>query len=282
MFDQILKEIVAREVPEDEVAVLLSGGIDSISVALTAHRMGKKVTAYTFHLEGQESYDSKKANQVAKTFGWDIVDVAVPKTGLVPAWKRLANKYGCRKKTHFECIYPFLFVLPLIKEKKVLTGWGADGWYGLSRRATDPTKGFDSKNSLNGLNRFRDSFFGAESIGGHQQLKLVAHQYGLTMVFPYIGEPSVEEFFRSKDWFECSNGEPIAGSKQKVIVRRCFQQELEQIGTVSPHANLQDCSGIKVLFEQLLKNTEINFKGRGRLMDIARDWASMNTDVVFA
>ena len=281
MFDQILKEIVAREVPEDEVAVLLSGGIDSISVALTAHRMGKKVTAYTFHLEGQESYDSKKANQVAKTFGWDIVDVAVPKTGLVPAWKRLAYKYGCRKKTHFECIYPFLFVLPLIKEKKVLTGWGADGWYGLSRRATDPTHGFDSKNSLDGLNRFRDDYFGMDSVAGHKQLKVVASHYDLNVVMPYINEPTVEEFFRSKDWFECSDGPQIAGSKQKSIVRRCFQEELERIGTVSPHANLQKCSGVDLLFKRLLKNTEINFKGRGRLMDVARDWASVNTDVVF-
>lgn len=281
MFDQILKEIVAREVPEDEVAVLLSGGIDSISVALTAHRMGKKVTAYTFHLEGQESYDSKKANQVAKTFGWDIVDVAVPKTGLVPAWKRLAYKYGCRKKTHFECIYPFLFVLPLIKEKKVLTGWGADGWYGLSKKA-QCNKKYRVKKSIEGLNKFRDDYFGMDSVAGHKQLKIVASHYDLTVVMPYINEPTVEEFFRSKDWFECSDGAQVAGSKQKSIVRRCFQQELEQIGTVSPHANLQMCSGINVLFDQLLENTEINFRGRGRLMDVARDWASVNTDVVFA
>ena len=281
MFDQILNEIVAREVPEDEVAVLLSGGIDSISVALTAHRMGKKVTAYTFHLEGQESYDSKKANQVAKTFGWDIVDVAVPKTGLVPAWKRLANKYGCRKKTHFECIYPFLFVLPLIKEKKVLTGWGADGWYGLSKKA-QCNKKYRVKKSIEGLNKFRDDYFGMDSVAGHKQLKIVASHYDLNVVMPYINEPTVEEFFHSKDWFECSDGAQVAGSKQKSIVRRCFQQELEQIGTVSPHANLQTCSGINVLFDQLLENTEINFRGRGRLMDVARDWASMNTDVVFA
>jgi|SaaInlStandDraft_1057018.scaffolds.fasta_scaffold116227_2 asparagine synthetase B (glutamine-hydrolysing) len=281
MFDQILKEIVAREVPEDEVAVLLSGGIDSISVALTAHRMGKKVTAYTFHLEGQESYDSKKATQVAKTFGWDIVDVAVPKTGLVPAWKRLAYKYGCRKKTHFECIYPFLFVLPLIKEKKVLTGWGADGWFGLSKKAQCNEK-YRVKKSIEGLNKFRDDYFGMDSVAGHKQLKVVASHYALKLVMPYIEEPTVETFFRSKDWFECSGGKQIGGSSQKSIVRRCFQQEIEQIGTVSPHANLQMCSGINVLFDQLLENTEINFKGRGRLMDVARDWASMNTDVVFA
>lgn len=281
MFDQILKEIVAREVPEDEVAVLLSGGIDSISVALTAHRMGKKVTAYTFHLEGQESYDSKKATQVAQTFGWDIVDVEVPKTGLVPAWKRLAYKYGCRKKTHFECIYPFLFVLPLIKEKKVLTGWGADGWYGLSKKA-QCNKKYLVKKSIEGLNKFRDDYFRMESVAGHKQLKIVASHYDLTVVMPYINEPTVGEFFRSKDWLECSDGTQIAGSKQKSIVRRCFQEELEQIGTVSPHANLQLCSGINVLFDQLLENTEINFKGRGRLMDVARDWASMNTDLVFA
>jgi asparagine synthetase B (glutamine-hydrolysing) len=85
MIDLILKDIVAREVPENEAAILLSGGMDSISVALTAHRLGKKVTAYTFHLEGQPSYDSVMAQKVSDTFGWECITVEVPKGDLVAA-----------------------------------------------------------------------------------------------------------------------------------------------------------------------------------------------------
>ena len=38
----------------------LSGGVDSLSVAFAAHRMGKKITAYTFHLEDEPSYEGYK------------------------------------------------------------------------------------------------------------------------------------------------------------------------------------------------------------------------------
>ena len=66
----------------NEVALLLSGGVDSISLGMSAQRLGKKVSAYTFHLEGEPSYDSSTAQDVAKTLGWNIDVTIVPKTNL--------------------------------------------------------------------------------------------------------------------------------------------------------------------------------------------------------
>jgi asparagine synthetase B (glutamine-hydrolysing) len=271
MIDLILKDIVEREVPENEVAVLLSGGMDSISVALTAHRLGKKVTAYTFHLEGQPSYDSEMAQKVSDTFGWECITVEVPKGDLVAAYKRLTLKFGCRKKTHYECIYPFEFVFPHIKENKVLTGWGADGWYGLSKKAFVNPK-YLSRKSKEGFDRFRTDYFNEESVAGHAQLTLLAEFNNLELVMPYIDHEAVKDFFMSKTWDELNNGRRVAGSRQKSVVRECFQEELEQVGKINAHTNLQLGSGINVLFETLLENTEINFKDRKRMMDVAFDW----------
>ena len=135
MIDIILTDIITQEVPTDDVGILLSGGVDSLSLAFAAERAGKTVHAYTFHLEGDKSYDAYKAEEASKVFGWDCTTVVVPKNNLVEDFMRLVKDYDCRKKTHFECTFPFLYVFPQIKEKYILSGIGADGYYGVSKKA---------------------------------------------------------------------------------------------------------------------------------------------------
>jgi asparagine synthetase B (glutamine-hydrolysing) len=60
MIRQFLEKSIAK-VQDDTVAVLLSGGVDSMTIAFAADSIGKKVSTYTFHLEGQPSYDAMKA-----------------------------------------------------------------------------------------------------------------------------------------------------------------------------------------------------------------------------
>ena len=127
MIDKLLIEQIEEQTSDKEVAVLLSGGVDSLSTAFCAQRMGKKITAYTFHLAGNQSYDAKKAAEVAKQFGWDIHVIEVPIDNLQDDFMRLVKEVRCKKKTHFECCFPFLYVYPEIKENVVLSGWAADG-----------------------------------------------------------------------------------------------------------------------------------------------------------
>ena len=64
MIDKLLVENIEQTTPDKEVAVLLSGGVDSISVALAAHRLGKTITAYSFCLDNEISYDYNKAKEI--------------------------------------------------------------------------------------------------------------------------------------------------------------------------------------------------------------------------
>ena len=50
MIKKLLEDHIRKNVTDDKVAVLLSGGVDSISVGLAAHHAGKKVHAYSFQL----------------------------------------------------------------------------------------------------------------------------------------------------------------------------------------------------------------------------------------
>ena len=47
MIDKLLVDIIRNEVPTDTVGILLSGGVDSLSLGFAAHRLGKKITAYS-------------------------------------------------------------------------------------------------------------------------------------------------------------------------------------------------------------------------------------------
>ena len=51
---------------------------------------------------------------------WKFTGIKVPTDNLVEDFHRLV-KLDCRKKTHFECVYPFLYVYPEIKETEVLS-----------------------------------------------------------------------------------------------------------------------------------------------------------------
>ena len=261
MIDKLLMNEI--DVPDDDCAVLLSGGVDSISVGFAAERLGKKVHAYSFCLETHLSYDFQKAKEVAEIFNWPFTGIEVPTKNLTKDWHRLVQ-LDCRKKTHFECVYPFLYVYPEIKQKYVLSGWAADGYYGISKKAM-----IHYKHTQELFDKFRDNYFSPEMCAGYNWHKRVADEYDKVFVTPYLTE-SVKEFFYSKSWDEVNK--PF----QKHHVRNAFD-EFKRTGKIKNHLNLQIDSGIVELFESLLPNKEINFKNRSRIMDMCKDWNVLNT-----
>lgn len=273
MLKKLLTNHINLKVEQHEVALLLSGGVDSISVGLAAENAGKKVTAYTFQLEGNPSYDFTKSQEICSITGWDFVPVDVPVDNLKTDWHRLVE-HGCRKKTHFETVFPFLYVYPQIKQEYVLTGWGADGYFGPSKKAmmryasdrawerynktTDNPVSFDD---------FRNSYLDGDCAGLQQHTNL-ANKHEKIHITPYL-DSNVRSYLMSMTWQELNK------PKQKFIVRQEFNIET-LLGKVKPHINLQLGSKVDVLFETLLEDPEINFKHRKRMMDVCRDWYELN------
>ncbi len=100
MIKSLLINHIKNNVPDSEVAILLSGGVDSVSVGLAAENAGKEVHAYSFYLNGPPSYDFIKAAEVAHKRNWNLTPVIVPTENIVEDWHRLVE-LKCRKKTHF-------------------------------------------------------------------------------------------------------------------------------------------------------------------------------------
>ncbi len=262
MIDQILTQEIQDQTIDDEVAVLLSGGVDSLSTAFAANRLGKKITAYTFHLEGQPTYDSQKAVEVAEKFNWNYKVVVVPTDKIEDDFFRLAKEILCKKKTHFECCFPFLYVYPEIKEKAVISGWAADGYYGISKKAIlHYTKGKTKQK----FDEFRDNYFDYYNQAGYLWHERIARNNDKQLITPYLSF-RVKDYFYNKDWYELN--EPF----QKHNVVNSFD-EFKKF-KFKKHINLQLGAGIDKLFETLLDNRKVNFKNRKRVMDICRDWST--------
>ena len=270
---KLLIDAVSESVTLPESALLLSGGVDSISVGLAAHHTGKKVHAYSFHLDTHESYDYKKAREVCEYMKWDFTEVVVPTTNVVEDFKTLVNM-GCSKKTHFECVFPFLYVYPKITEKYVLTGWGADGYFGVSKKAMMRYSSFKKKrNYVNyckshnqkryNWNEFRLHYLNGDCAGLKEHTN-VAILHDKVHVTPYLDE-DIKTLLIGMSYKQLNK------PKQKQIVRKDFTK-LKNFGIIKQHQNLHLASGVDKLFETLLDNSTINFKGRKRMMDVSKDW----------
>ena len=280
MIKKLLKNHIIKNVPDNKVAILLSGGLDSISVGLAASNAGKTVHAYSFHLDTHKSYDFLKAEEVSNLLGWKFTGIVVPTTKLVDDWHRLV-KHGCRKKTHFETVFPFLYVYPEIVEKYVLSGWGADGYFGVSKKAMMRYSNDRKKENYTryckehnqkqlSFDEFRIEYLDGDCAGYKEHTNL-AKEYNKNHIAPYKDSKKIRKLFMSKTWQELNK------PRQKEIIRKDFT-ELEKCGNIRQHQNLHLNAGIDKLFETLLNNSEINFNNRNRMMDVCRDWYKKEQD----
>ncbi len=261
VIDRLLTDIVDEQSKEQNIAVLLSGGIDSISVAFAAHRLGKTLNCYTMYVDGVVSNDARNAINTAKEFGWNITVIDVPTDNIVNDFKHLISHYGCVKKTQLECTWPFLYVYPNIKEKELLSGWGADGYYGVSKKAClhykEPKEKFDE---------FRDAYYGASNPVGVRQQEQLSQEHGIKFIAPYF-DSRVKDYMYQFDWYEMNK--PF----QKCKVVNAFPEF--QRTKVRRHENLQLAANVPSHFEKLIDNPEINLYNRKRVIDIIRDWNNM-------
>ena len=262
--DQRIVDVIADGVSQDDCAVLLSGGVDSLSVAFAAERLGKIVNAYSFQIAGIPSTDFATAKYVSELFGWNFTGIELPVENLVDDFHRLV-KFGCIRKTHFECCYPFLYVYPKIQEKYVLTGWGADGYYGISRSALQHHQ---VKTSKVRFDAFRDAYFHPDECAGYKYQQQFADKYNRTLITPYLATP-IRDFFYAMNWAQINH------PYEKHHIRNAFG-EFAMVGKVEEHSNLQINGGINDLFATLLDDKEINFLRRTRMLDVYRDWVKKN------
>lgn len=257
----VLREVVKEQLDKvtSPVALLLSGGIDSRTIALTLSNLGVSTRAYTFRIDNQDTVDIYTAQNTANKLGinWSLIDIS--SESLEKDFLELASKWKCRKKTEFECTFPFIHLFPKINEEVVLAGTTADTLYGSSKKVAmhfaRPKEVFDL---------FRKQSLEEANIEGYKQLQSVALEYNKKLILPYRHQ-KMQDFFMSKSYDELHAG------TRKSLAKADFGVEFTQLGKVNSR-NLQLAANIPSIFERLLVSP-LNKRNRTRVMDLCRDYA---------
>ena len=135
LFFTLLCDAVAAKSRHQDVGVLLSGGIDSLSVTLALQKLGKTIHAYTYHIEGYPSQDLAKAEATAKHFNWPLTVITVPVAGVADDFVRLAVQHRCPKENALRGAVPDPAHLPGDRRNpRSFTGWNANDPYGNTRK----------------------------------------------------------------------------------------------------------------------------------------------------
>lgn len=260
MINEILENFIKENVPTKEVALLLSGGVDSLTLGFAATEVGKKVKAYTFQVGEWKSEDAVYAEEACKLFGWEFNLIKVPVDKLIPDLTILKRELNCTKKTHYECTWPFLYVYPEIDEEFVLSGVGSDGHHGMGRKAQQHWNVINDRSMFNAYRKDRQN---SENPAAKDQQELLGKMYGCKVLFPYFSD-QVAEYFLKFSWRDLNR--PI--EKQKLIT--AYPEYYSKIHN-RKHSNLQLNSGIDRIFNGLLRNLNINKKKRTRVLDLIGD-----------
>ena len=244
-----LHDILINEVcrlPKNDVALCLSSGIDSQSLFFAMLASGITPHVYSFTLEDRESRDFTEARALAAKMCAPFTKVTLPLDvdTLINDCYTMARDYGAKKKTDFECLWPFLYMYPAIKEKYIVTGIPADGHFCLSKKGILHYK--------NDVDAFREIYFSNPNAGQKILRAQLAYKYGKINVDPYYS-PNIAHALKGMTWDELNK------PQQKMPIRNSFTYFATM--KVHNHTNFQlGDSGIAEHFKTLL-DTRLNDKG---------------------
>jgi asparagine synthetase B (glutamine-hydrolysing) len=236
-----MKNILMNEIskiPDEEVALLLSGGIDSNSLMFALLEAGKKVKAYTFVLEDKMSRDYIHAEKNAYKFGveFNFIDLPTNQETLMADIHNLVYM-GARTKTDFECGWPMIYAYQQIKEKTIVSGMGADGHFCLTKKGMIHYR--------DKMDEFRSIQFSKPNYCQKQIHNWLCNAYQKNFVTPYTVQ-EMQEYFKGKTWDELNR------PHQKQTILDAFPEQFKAI-KVFKHQNLQlGDSGISDLFYELV------------------------------
>ena len=230
-----LKEILDHQINDlpNDIALCLSGGIDSIALFSLLLEHGKKINVYSFAFD-ESSHDFIIARSLADKAKCHFTPIFLPRD--IETLKNdvltLHKDYGCVKKTEYECVWPFLYVYPCIKESVIVTGLGSEGHFGTTKKASIHFK--------NDLDSFRREFFSNPNVSQKNQHEALCKNFHIASWFPFL----TKEVF---DW--------SLGKTYDEINKPKLKQPLIDMITfdIRPKpSNLQCGSGIREHFDELL------------------------------
>lgn len=256
---ECLKEDIKSKITSEDVAVFLSGGMDSTCCLLSCIDLGLNITAYSFYLEGHISQDICASREITKKLGIKLNEVIVPYSSykLQEDVFKIIKEYKTAKKTAVQCIHPFIYIMPTVKEKDIISGLYADDLYGTSRKGN-----IIGRRSKKEFDEYRRKQL-AQKDYSCVYIKECARKYGKNLITPFVGG-FTEEYLMSLDWKEMN------GKRPKMIAVKAFEDYYMKNAWYRKNSNLQVNSGIRE-YHDLLLNTPMNKRKNKSVTGIYND-----------
>jgi len=250
-----LESYVRREFPtpistrNQSVTVFLSGGADSLVVALAAHHCGKKVRAISARVKGIASADFDTAKRVAKTMGWEFIGIDIPRsTNIRAEYEHLIRECGCRLKTECEVLLPFTHLIKAAKQRSithVLTGFNnplADSRSDSMSLRTNAIAYWDEMLKAAGMPDTPATRRCLEyALGAGIKIHAPLNHRRLLNALVGMSYADVHRPYRKRIW------------------KDCYREDFERLGLLkTTPTNLQKGTGIEDLSAQLLTHPDIN------------------------
>ncbi|MFJ8528450.1 asparagine synthase-related protein [Bacillus sp. NPDC094106] len=253
MLKQYINQCLEERIyDKNSVALLFSGGMDSLSLLLSCLESGIRPTLYTFYLKSYTSSDIECSRKIADIFDLQLIEIPIEDTSVtqLEADVRLIIKtFDVKKKTAIQCIYPFLYVTPAIKETFALTGLCADDLYGTPRSMAKHAKDMER------FDEIRDKRIYDDSASSYKQIKQLLKMYDKEMVAPYKESDMLIQYLRSMTYKEMNS------PKQKIPAYLSYQKEIEYYELYRRNENLQCSSRIREWHDSLLA-TSLNLNNQ--------------------
>lgn len=274
----LVVKVVKEKIPVKDVAILLSGGVDSHMALFSALKAGKRVTCYSFTLDDRISSDSRIAEETAAIFGLPFVRVRVPTdfASMESYLKRLYYEYRLYEgfdmkpikleKSTIETIYPMYYAIKAMAEDGFthsLGGFWGDRFFALVR--SDKKKLDTYQKDI--MEPARDIITSGAVVPQHFLWGSIAKCNGYKhLVQDLFNDIRVFDIFKNMHPMKEGN-KPM----QKAPYRLCYFDEFHQT-TVRVHQSYQKGdTGISDLFPKLLLPSYLNKRSAKSVQSIYND-----------
>lgn len=263
-----------------KVGLLLSGGMDSLSVLLACLDIGIKPTCYTFHLKGVISEDLQSCRKICNIFDVQLVEIPISFTS--ESMYKLSKEiiydniesvyFKNHIKTCVQCQVLMSFVPQYVKEDVILSGLNADDLC-FNTRLYGKMSANKTPSGIRKLNETRYIDTHNEYRGSYKFFVNMFAKYRIKFIDIYRDD-QVREYFYGLSYKQCTSPKP------KYPIYMAFRQEFDTWDLLRKPSSFQVNSGARELFEELLTNNpKINVNKHKTCVGILNDiWRECERD----
>ena len=247
MLRNIINEYLVKNIDnKNDMALLFSGGMDSLSILLSCLDVDIKPHLYTFYLDNHISEDIIRSREIAKIFDLKLTEIKITTRdiSLTEDIKFIIKRFKTSKKTAIQCIHPFIYIMPNIIEGNVLSGLCADDLYGTPRSMAKHSKEIERFNKIR-FNKFNDS-----TSSSYCYIKELIEEYDRKFYAPYKECDELTKYMLGLGYKELNS------PKQKNIMYQDYKDILDKYKLYRRNSNLQCNSKIREWHDELLKTEE--------------------------